>query len=179
MMRRRLSVEASRAMQRLSSDEALLPFVKITSGQLAEPICIVRDAPTFNGEPMRYIFQGREWVAAPFDLEYLTDSDEAPTAKLTIQNVDRRIGAAVRTVTERPGLEIYIIGSHEFNLEVNPRVGYGSPEIVPEAAALGLFLKNVTVNLISVSAEIVSWDDTQEAWPGTRATKDRCPGLYR
>ena len=178
MIRRRLSAEATRALQRLSTDEDILPFIQISAEGIT-PIFAVRDSPTFNGEPMRYLWGGNEWIAMAFDLEYLCDNDGPPEAKISIQNVDQRIGEVIRDISARPTLAIYLIGSHEFDLTVNPRVGYGSPEPVPEAQALGLFLKNTSVNLISVTADIVSWDDTQESWPGTRATKDLCPGLFR
>lgn len=58
-----------------------------------------------------------------------------------------------------------------------PYTSLGTPPI--EYTANHLFLVNVSVNAMTVTGDVVSWDYTQDTWPARRATQDRYPGLFR
>lgn len=169
---------ARQAFERQETDEAPLIFARISHPSFPTPICVVNDAGAVGGAPMTYLWRGEEWAAFPFDLEYLTDTDEFPTSRFTFQNVDLEIGERVRAVTSPMRLNIYVLHSSDFDLTVNPRVTIDT-DATPDVQAEHLFLTDVTVDALNVSGTIRSWDYTQESWPAMRATQDRCPAVYR
>lgn|SRR5215207_509094 len=152
------------------SDTVDLVFLTISHETIDQPIRIVRDTK-------QYLRDGATWIAFWFDVELLTDEEEPPSATLSVQNVDLRIGKALRNLRTPARIRIELFSSDDFDTSVDPRVPIGSP--TPEYDAPYLFLANVTVDPMEVSGQLVGWDYTQRAWPGIRATQNRLPGLFR
>ena len=169
-MPRAISASLRDLLQRQESGEAVLFFITLDHADLAEPIRVVSDG-------VDYEWQGETWTGFPFDIELLTDGESAPRAQLTIQNVDRRIGDTVRDLSGQIAMRMDIVAASEFDQSATPRTPIGTPPI--EYTAAHLVLSNVSVDVLQVTADIVSYDYSQDAYPARRATQDRYPALYR
>jgi Domain of unknown function (DUF1833) len=159
----RVSAESSFA------DEVNLIFLRIVHPSITT-IRVVNDTKD-------YILAGNTYTGFPFDIEILTDDETPPTARLAIQNVDPRIGDSIRTLLTPPQLSIELYSSADFNLNADPRTPFGTPTLVYGADFL--FLINVSVDVMTISAQIVGWDYLQRVWPSERATIANFPGLFR
>jgi hypothetical protein len=152
------------------SDDVDLIFLTISHDTLLDPLRVVRDTKD-------YVYDGETWTGFPFEISILSDTDEAPSATLEIQNVDLIIGETIHNLMTPPRLKLELLSSDDFDLTVDPRVEIGTPS--PEYVADKLFLANVRLDALTVSGEIVGWDYVQRTWPGIRATQNRLPGLFR
>ena len=154
-----------------SSPHALLGFATITHRALVEPIRVVSD-------PLDYEVGGDLYLGCPFEFRLLTDEDTHPTTEIRIQNVDRRIGEMLRTVTDRARLSLEVRSTADFDLSAVPRV-----ELPGGSSAIYGFrhfdLIDVTVTPLEVSGTVMLRDYSAEPWPGRRATQSRCPALFR
>lgn len=150
---------------------ALLGFLTITHRNLVEPIRVVSD-------PHNFVVDGLEFIGCPFDFQLLTDEDQAQTTQIRVQNVDRRIGEAIRGVTDRAGVMLEARTTADFDLSVVPRV-----ELIGGSSVIYGFrhfdLIDVTVNALEVTGTVMLRDYSQEPMPGKRATQSRCPALFR
>lgn len=152
------------------NDEVNLCFLTISHPFLAEPVRVVWDTKDF-------IFGGERFIGFPFDIELLTDDDQPPRAKLSIQNIDPRIGDTIRSLPSAPRLKLELLSSADFDLNTDPRVEIEDATVVYRADKM--FLTNVSVDVLTVSGDIVGWDYLQRVWPGRRATQSLLPGLFR
>jgi hypothetical protein len=168
-MPRVISASLRRALESRYSGDANLVFVTISNPVLSEPIRIVNDTVDFS-------YDGHAWVGFPIDLALLSDDDQPPKAQVTFQNVDRKIGMAIRNLVTPPRLKIELLHSRDFDLTVTPRAPIAPPAV--EYRADKLWLTNITVDALEVTADIQGWDYLQRAWPGQRATQDLLPGLF-
>lgn len=153
------------------SPNALLGFLTISHRNLVEPIRVVSD-------PLNYVVDGEEFIGCPFEFQMLTDEEQAPTTQIRVQNVDRRIGEAIRGVTDRAQVMLEARSTADFDLSVVPRV-----ELPGGSSVLYGFrhfdLIDVTVTPLDVTGTVMLRDYSQEPWPGKRATQSRAPGLFR
>lgn len=162
-----------RDLNRQETEELLLVFMTITHPTLTDVIRVVSD-------PRYFKLDDEIHIGFRFDIRLMTDNEAAPFSQLTIQNVDRRIPVALLDVNQPARIHIQVIAGSEFNLDENPCTeigGPGSAERVYNAPLL--YLTEVEADAMQITARIVSWDYTQELWPGMMATKDRFPGLFR
>lgn len=155
-------------LERTESAVAFLFFVVIEHDRLPEPIRVVSDV-------FDYVRSGNTYVGLAFDIQLLTDNDEPPEARLVVPNTDRRIGDALRQVTERAIVSIEIIGSDEFDLTADPRTQIGTPAPIYSASHLELI--DVQSDAMALSGRLFVRDYAQEPY-GLRATQARCPGLW-
>ena len=170
-MVRQVTQEIREDLQAPASPNALLGFLTIEHRNLVEPIRVVSD-------PLAFTVNGLEFIGCPFEFQLLTDEDQAPTTQIRIQNVDRRIGEAIRTVTDRAQVMLEARSTADFDLSLIPRA-----ELPGGSSAIYAFryfdLIDVTVNALEVTGTVMLRDYTQEPWPGKRATQSRTPGLFR
>ena len=169
-MTRATAIAARAELERTSSPHALLAFMTITHPALAEPLRVVSDA-------MDYTFGGALFIGMPFGLDLLPDSDATATTQLRMQNVDRRIGQALRSMTGRATVQLQLMSSVDFDLTQDPRTEIGSAAQIYGFAHFSL--RNVTVNATEVTGEVIFHDYSTEPFPHIRATQDRLPGLFR
>lgn len=169
-MARIIPAPLRRVLDLQESGEALLGFLTIFHASLATPIRVVSDG-------VDYVWLGETWTGFPFRFALLTDGEAAPRTQIEVQNVDRKIGDALKAITSPARVQIDIVAASEFNQAVNPRVALGAPLVA--YSAKHLFLVNVSVDAGTVTGDVVSWDYTQDTWPARRATQDRFPGLFR
>jgi hypothetical protein len=163
----RISSESSFA------DEVNLIFLRITHPSITT-IRVVNDTKNYMLDTGSGL---QTYIGFPFDIEILSDDESPPTARLTIQNVDPRIGDSIRTLTTPPIISIELYSSADWNLSVVPRVPIVTPTKVYGAGPL--FLINVSVDILAITGQIVGWDYQQRVWPAERATEANFPGLFR
>jgi len=169
-MPRALSAPLRHALERQETGAAIIVFLTVTHPELPVTIRVASDAAD-------YLWGGETWRGIPVDVTLVSDGDRPPSARLSMQNVDRRIGEAVRGLSSPPRLRIDLVSASAFNETAVPRVPLdGEPEA--EYSAPHLFLRNVKADDF-LEAEIAGWNYVQEVWPGIRATQNRLPGLYR
>ncbi len=169
-MTRNVTASFRRSVEANFADEVDLCFLTISHPTMYEPIRVVWDTKDF-------VYSGNTFVGFPFDLQILSDDETPPTARLSIQNVDPRIGDTIRSLTTPPRLKIELMSSADFNLTVDPRVQLVTPTVIYSADKL--FLTNVTVDAMFVSGTIQGWNYLQRVWPGQRAMQSSFPGLFR
>lgn len=171
-MPRNVTASFRRLAEANFSDEVDLCFLTITHPVIIDPIRVVWDTKDF-------IYGGNTFTGFPFDMQILSDDESPPTAKLQIQNIDPRIGDSIKALRSPPRLKIELLSSADFNLNVDPRTAISSPTPTVIYSADRLFLTNVTVDVLVITADIVGWDYLQRVWPGQRAMKSSFPGLFR
>lgn len=168
--KRTVSASFRREMEREESGQAALYFLTISHPELDDDIRVVSDSKDYS-------YGGQTYIGFLFDLIILDDKQTFPEARLTVQNVDQKIGQVLRSVVSPPRIDIKIIQMTEFDLTVDPRTPISTPYV--EYSAPELYLVDVDVTALEISGRIVSWNYSQELWPGVRATQSRCPGLFR
>jgi hypothetical protein len=174
-IKRTIPQSVRREIDRQESPEFYLTFLTITHRTLVEPIHTVSDPKPFILKDASAI--ARTHLAYKFGIQILSDGENMPEARLTIQNIDRRIGEAIQNADEPARILIEVCAASEFDLTVDPRVELTTAERFYSADQL--ILHGVEANPIQLTGSIRSFDYTQELWPGIRATQDRFPGLFR
>jgi len=169
---RNITLSFRQAAESNFADEVDLCFLTISHPTLIDPIRIVWDTKDF-------IYGGNTYIGFPFDITLLSDDEQPPQAKLTIQNVSPKIGDSLRTLRSPLRLKIELLSSSDFILSADPRVEVGSPAPTVVYRADKLFLVNVSVNVLEITATIQGWDYLQRVWPGQRAQQSNFPGLFR
>lgn len=176
MMPRALSAGFAEDLAAETSGDIHLFFLTISHPALGDPIRVVSDV-------VDYIRDGQRWTGCPFSLDLPTDDERAPRAKIGLQNVDRRIGAALLdpALGTSPELMIELLSSADFAEPalidgIMTRAEAVTPSV--EYAAPALRLRNTSGDVGSISADIGSYDLTGQPWPRIRTTADRCPGVY-
>ncbi|MDD3089024.1 MAG: DUF1833 family protein [Candidatus Omnitrophica bacterium] len=139
------------------SNESDLPLVLLTisHASLDDDIRVVN-----NKEDV--VSNGDEYIAFPFEIR-LPDSkeDSQPSASLTISNVSREIGLAIRSITTPPEITIQIVRQD-------------TPDIV-EAQFVGLRLNNVKYDVLTVTGDLEFEDLTREEYPAVKFS----PSIFR
>lgn len=151
------SAEFLSTVHRQESGNVLSVLIEIRHPSIATPIrlCDNTEDLTSNGD----VFTGY-----PFELTLFQEDGQTPRANLRVQNVDRRIGDAVKQLTNRPTMDIAVVVAD-------------SPDDF-EFDWIQTELASVNGNVIAVTGEITGVDYTSEPWPYLRATQDALPGLY-
>lgn len=170
MADRAIPAAARAVLERDSSPDALLAFLTVSHENLPDPIRVVSDL-------FDYVVAGATYIGMPFDYAILTDDEAAPQTEIRMQNVDRRIGNALRGLTGRASLQLTIRTSADFNLSVDPRVEIGGGSVIYEFRQFELV--DVTVNALEISGRVILRDYAQEPYPGNRATQANTPALFR
>ena len=139
-----------------SSDLPLI-LLTISHSSLSANICVVNNK-------VNVISNGIEYIGFPFDI-VLPDSkeDSQPSAKLTICNVSREIGQAIRLISTPPDITITIVRQD-------------TPDIV-EAQFIGMRLNNVVYNMMTVTADLEFEDLTREEYPSLKFSPSIFKGI--
>lgn len=151
------------------SPHALVAFLTIQHGSLGQPLRVVND-----GAP--YVYGGQRYGAASFGYRLVPDAEQAPRTVLQVQNIDGKIGQALRLTDKGARVELELLSTADFDLSVNPRTEIGTAEIYEYYR--DFVIKSVTVDAVLVEGRLGSKEYTQEPWPKTRATQNSLPGLF-
>lgn len=175
------------AIESSNSSEAVFIFATITHPNLLRPIYV-------NSDIKDYILGGNTYLGTAMSVSLLSDQINAPSAKISIPNVDRAIGETVLNLRTSPTIKLEVYARSDFDdlipdfsaYDFGPdfdiwgsrtRVAIGIPTV--EYSAPLLFLRNVTCDALGFTADLNSYDLSSEPWPAIRSTKNRLPGLYR
>lgn len=169
-MTRDISAAAANDLRAQGSPHALLGFLTLRHRNLSEPVRIVSD-------PVDFTVDGKTYLGCPFEFQPLTDEDSAPVTQVRLQNVDRRIGAAIRQVTDRATVTLEARSTADFDLSVIPRTEIGTSAVLYGFRHFDLI--DVTVTALDIVGTLALRNFAQEPWPGKRATQMRCPALFR
>lgn len=165
-------------LERHNDTDPPLFFLALQVSGLDTPLRLVNDKATVNGAVATYTYLGNSYTAFPFDIEIISDRDQTPTGRISIVNVDRRVGEIVRQVQNRVKVTLLtVLPASDFNLTVNPRVLLGTAR--PIYTATGFEIRNIKADAMNVIGDLIAVDDTAEPWPDVRATASLFPALYR
>lgn len=169
-MSRSITTTFRKEAEALFSSEADICFLTITHSLLSDPIRV-------NWDTKDFVYGGNTFTGFPFEISIFSDDDAPPKARLSIQNVDLRIGETIRGLLNPPRLKLQLLSTLDFNLTVNPRTEIGTANVIYSFDRA--FLINCKVDFLTITADIEGWNYLQRVWPGKRGTQDLLPGLFR
>ncbi|MDE1151412.1 MAG: DUF1833 family protein [Micavibrio sp.] len=157
-MSRDPSLLARQALYAPETADAFLILLTLSHASLAEPIRVTSDA-------VDTVSRGSQFVAFPFDLTLPDDTEgQSPEARLRIDNVDRQVVKAVRSLNSAPSVLIEIV-----------RVA--TPDVI-EAQFQDFRLTNVTYDSQVVEGNLSIEDFTMEPFPAAVFAPGNFPGLF-
>lgn len=146
-------------MQDPSTGEVWMPLLTITHPSLQQPLYLAN-----NNENI--VSRGATFLGCPFQVNLpKEDGDQPGTATVSIDNVDRRIVDAVRTLPIGQPLSI--------NIEI---ILASSPDYV-EVTFPSLVMRNVTYDAEKVTGTL-SWEDILTEPAALTITPARFPGSF-
>ena len=175
-MQRNLGASLRRELDRQESKEILLVFLKIwDEDHPDDAIYVVSDSKSYS-------WLGKTWVGFWFDAVLLSDTEQPPEAQLAVQNVDQKIGQAIRQARRPPRLDMHVVPVSEFDESVTPRVARGLSEdppvdAEPSYSAKHLYVIQTETDVAQVRGTIASWNYAQRMW-GRRVTKNDFPAIF-
>lgn len=180
---RTLSTPFRNEIEAQDSAEVALIFATITHPDLFDAVRVVSEGDggysVKNGQIVNYRYNGELYLGCPFRIELVTDNDRPPRGKVTLPDIDGRIGIEVLPLVDSPKIKLDVLVASDFSAGVdgdNARTPTGTP--VVEYSADHLFLSNVSGDAMMIEGTLTGVDYTAEPWPKIRTTQDRLPGLY-
>lgn len=177
-MTRDISTISRNQLQGQYQDEVFLWFCTITHAQLDEPIRVVCEGlgsvSYRNGKIVNYSMGGNLYLGCPFKLEWITDTGDPPKGRVTVPDVERKIGAEVLLLVDSPQIRFDLAKLSDYGETFdsnNARIPIDTVDI--EVTADFFFLQNVTGDAMQVAADLTTYDVATEPWPKMRATQDR------
>lgn len=153
-----LSTEMQTAMFSQETDDGLLVLLTITHDDLSTPIRVVA-----NGEDITS--RGNSFTAFPFEILLPSDEpDSPPNAQLTIDNVSREIGQAIRTISSAAAVLIEVIRLKSLD--------------TVELSFPSLNLRNVRFDAGKVTGDLTSEDLQIEPYPADTFNPSFFPGMF-
>lgn len=155
---RELSNNAKIAVTSNSTSEVFLPLLKIEHEDLAEDLFFVRNME-------QIVSNGNTYLPCAFDINLPAEKDgQINTATLSIDNVDRVIVTAIRSITSPALITVSIVLASD-------------PDVL-EAGPLEFTLRNVSFNAKTVSGDLVYEDRLFLNIPGNKFDPFLFPGLF-
>lgn len=152
--------------------DPLIAFVTLTHADWEAPLRFVSDADGID-----YMLGSDRFKGFPFEIVMLTDGETAPRGRIAVQNVDRAIGEAIKAISSAPGVALKLYAALDFDSTVIPRVAFGTPQLILEAT--NLYFRQLSLDVLSASGVLTSWDYVSQPWPSKFATQALLPGLFR
>lgn len=158
-MSRSLSSAAAAALHAQETSEAFIKLVEISGGGLSVPI---RAASSRTD----VVSNGATYTAYPFEISLpQEDENRPPEVELVIDNIDRTIVDAVRSLSSPPTVTLSIV------LE-------SSPDTV-EAGPFNFTMKSASWNKLTVSGRLSYEAILDEPYPAGTFNPVEFPGLYK
>lgn len=155
-----LSTAAKRVLTRRENSVPVIMLLTVTHPDLALPI---RLATNTVGDDI--VSNGNTFTGAPFEIEWPSDDEESPTAKLTAINVDRAIGEALESIVTPADCTLQVVLAT-------------SPNTI-EREGVKFQLRNAEWNGGIVTADLGQAYFASEPWPKYRVTPAAFPSLFR
>ncbi len=157
-MSRNISGAGRQSLYAAQTGEAFLILLTISHSDLTAPIRVTSDAVTT-------VSRGDSFVPFPFELILPDDLDNRSSrARLAIDNIDRQIVQAVRTLASAPAVLIEIVRA-------------AAPDSV-EAQFVDFKLTNVSYDSQRVEGTLTIEDFTAEPFPAAIFSPGLFPGLF-
>jgi len=158
-MSRDISLTARQALHAAETDEVFIVLLTIDHADLSAPIRVSSDA-------VDTVSRGDTFVAFPFELTLPEDSDDRPPrARLRIDNVDRRIVLAIRSIGSTPSVKIEIVRGAD-------------PDTV-EAVFPDFCLRDLRYDALTVEGTLTLEAFIAEPYPARIFSPAEFPGLFR
>lgn len=155
---RNTSLTFRQAIYSQETAEVFIVLLEIDHEDLASPIRVCNNDTDITSN-------GNVYIAYNFDIQLPTDEDnEAPQAQLVIDNVDRALTQAIRTVQTPPTIRIMVVLA-------------SNPDII-EVDMPDFLLTNISYNASTITATISIENFLQEPFPGDLFTPTQFPGLF-
>ena len=149
------------------TDSVFIVLLTFSSDELDDDIRITLDPyeilPIANVDGV--VSNGLEYLYCPFEIKLPRDDKTGlPTAKIKVDNVDRRIIGHLRTVSKAVSLKIDVVLSRD-------------PDHIDKSFD-GFKLENIQYDALSVEGDLTMdyWDT--EPFPSGRFTPSGFPGLF-
>jgi hypothetical protein len=155
---RALPAATKQLLEKVESDHEIVVLIELRHPQIGEPIRLANSLVAITSK-------GEEYIAFPFTLDFPDIPGSSSKGRITVQNVDRRIGLFLQSLRSPPMIEIMVVASNDWDtwlLHVRK-----------------LWLRNIRGDAITVSADIDTWDFSTEPWPSKRVTQSRFPAVFR
>ncbi len=137
---------------------AIIVLVEISGNTLTEPIRVCNDGADI-------VSNGHLYVAYPFDITLPDDvEDGAPTARITIDNVDRALTAGIRLLTAPPDVRVMVILADD-------------PDTI-EIDFPDFKLSNLSYDALVIEGNITVEDYLNEPFPGDSFLPSTTPGMF-
>jgi hypothetical protein len=157
-MPRTVSAVARAALNAPQTDQVFLALLTIAHANLPTPIRVVNDMVNLTS-------RGDEYIAYPFNIDLPGESeDELPRVRLTIDNVDRQLVEAVRTLTTPPTITLEVVLA-------------SSPDTV-EAGPFPFTLRSAEYDAFVVTGDLAFEDVLNEGFPAHSFTPNAFTGLF-
>lgn len=155
---RTLSSAAQGAVFAAQTGQAFILYIKIDHADLPAPIRV-------NSDAVVYVRDGENWHPFPFAVAMPPERDDRLAGvQLIIDNIDRSIVNAVRSVSSAPTITLEVaMGSSPETLEAGPFV---------------YTLKNAKWDAHTVEGDLAFEDILNEAFPGGSFTPQTHQGLF-
>ena len=157
-MSRGLSSLMQQSLYAAETGEAFIILLTLSHDDMPAPVRVTSDEVTT-------VSNGESFVPFPFDIVLPNDIDsKSYRAKLTIDNIDRQIVQAVRSLTTAPSVLIQIVRA-------------AAPDTV-EAQFVDFKLTNVSYDAYRVEGHLTVEDFTAEPFPAALFSPGLFPGLF-
>lgn len=140
------------------TSEVFIILLTLNHADLSAPIRVSSDAVDTTS-------RGNTFVAFPFDLQIADeDSTSSPRATLSIDNIDRQVITAIRTISSAPTVLVEVVLSSD-------------PDTV-EVSFPDFKLENVSYDAYNVSGDLVIEEFTAEPYPSGVFTPAEFGGMF-
>lgn len=157
-MSRNLSTSAINAMNAAQTGDVFLTLLTLDHASLDTPIRVVNNNEDITSN-------GNTFIAYPFEIIWADDRQDAPpVSKLSIDNVDRILVEAIRSITSAASVSVQIVRDAD-------------PDTI-EAEIDNLFLKNITGNAYVIEGDLISGQFATEGFPAHRFAPHNFPGIF-
>lgn len=145
---------------------------------------LVLSHPALPGGVLRYVTDVLPyiWGGDRFDpiggieIPLVDDGESGPQLRITIPNIDRRVGQFLRSASGRIRIDQFLLSTEDFDLSVNPRTEVGTASAV--YAMTNFELVEGLADALAADLTIQLRDYSQAQF-GVYATQSLLPGLRR
>lgn len=156
-----LSVTAIRSLLRREAEVPVIMLLTVEHADLSPTI--QRYARNTVGDDI--VSNGNTFLGVPFDLDFVSDDEDAPVARLTAVNVDRELGIALEGLVTPAQCKIQVVLA-------------STPDTIEREVPL-LEMRNCHWDSSILSADLTQAPYAQEPWPKYRVQPRDFPSLFR
>ena len=138
-----------------STDGLVVLVTIVTSGETLR----------FCSTPENIVSGGNTYIGYPFEINLANDDDSSPAIEIKIGNIDKDVMDSIEQLTSPPQFTVSL-------------VLISTPNTVEKTWTL-FKLREVNADAMWISGVLGQERISTEIWPKQRATKTRCPSLFR